>query len=161
MTLTLTYSRDGRAKGTLTALDAGAPVLVERVDLADSSARVAVREKILQRHPEIEPARIDAELLRVVHCAESDQPEHTEDAGDAKTKKNQSTKLVDLALESRAEFWHTPAGDGFASIPIDQHREHVLLRSKSFRRWLSRQYYLANDSASSRRCPRSGRTRTD
>lgn len=67
--------------------------------------------------------------------------------GDGEKKKSQATVLVDLAIESGAELWHSISGDAYATIPVENHREHWTIRAKGFRRWLARQYYLATEAA--------------
>jgi hypothetical protein len=60
-------------------------------------------------------------------------------------KKKQADHLVELA--AAASLFHKPDSNGFADIVIDGHRETWPIRSKGFRRWLSRQYYGATESA--------------
>jgi len=55
-------------------------------------------------------------------------------------KKSQSTQLVDLAKD--CELWHDPEGTPFVSIHVEGHRETWGTHTKSFRTWLSHQYYL-------------------
>lgn len=54
-----------------------------------------------------------------------------------------------LRLADDAEFWHTPDGAGYASVPVREHKENYALRSKGFKEWLGRQYYLATKWAPS------------
>lgn len=55
--------------------------------------------------------------------------------------KGQATLLVELA--AAAELWHTPGyGDAFASIGLAGHVEHWPVRSRAFRRWLARAYFV-------------------
>jgi hypothetical protein len=56
--------------------------------------------------------------------------------------KSQAPLLLDLALATGCEVWHTRWDDGYAAIPAGCHREHRPARSRSFRRWLSRPYYI-------------------
>lgn len=72
------------------------------------------------------------------------QPTKGNDA--AEEKKSQATLLVELA--AAAELWHTPGhGDGYATITVDGHREHWPVRSKAFRRWLARRFFVENEKA--------------
>jgi hypothetical protein len=65
---------------------------------------------------------------------------------DERERKSQSTLLVELA--EAAELWHTQAhGDAYATIDVDGHGEHWPIRSKTFRRWLARQFYLEHRKA--------------
>jgi hypothetical protein len=51
----------------------------------------------------------------------------------------QAELLLELAAE--AELFHTADRTAYADIRVDDHRETWRLRSKSFRRWLTRSYY--------------------
>ena len=65
---------------------------------------------------------------------------------DKEERKSQSTLLVELA--EAAQLWHTPGqGDAYATIDVDGHAEHWPVRSKGFRRWLARQFYLEHRKA--------------
>ena len=59
-------------------------------------------------------------------------------------KKSQATLLIGFC--KGCEWWHTPDGVGFVSVPVGAHREHWPIKSTSFRRWLQRQYF-ANTKA--------------
>jgi hypothetical protein len=54
-------------------------------------------------------------------------------------RKSQATTLVELGNE--ADLFHTPDGEPYASIRLDEHVETWSLRSRGFRDWLIRQYY--------------------
>jgi hypothetical protein len=59
-------------------------------------------------------------------------------------------KAADILIELSAkaeELFHTPDGTAFASIPIDKHVETWPVRSKGFRRWLTREFFLRTSSA--------------
>ena len=49
--------------------------------------------------------------------ARSTTPTETSGSG----KESQGTAIVRLAMEARAELWHTPAGDGYITIAVDEH----------------------------------------
>jgi hypothetical protein len=52
---------------------------------------------------------------------------------------NQSQILV--ALSDEAKLFHTPDGEAYAQVLIEDHWETWTLRSKGFRRWIVRKYY--------------------
>jgi hypothetical protein len=58
---------------------------------------------------------------------------------------SQATQLVDLA--AALDLWHDADGAGYADIRIDGHRETHALRSRPFRDYLARRYYLAHRRA--------------
>ena len=53
--------------------------------------------------------------------------------------------LVNLAGD--VLFWHTPDGDAYATISVEGHREHHAVRSRRFKTWLARQYFVTHDAA--------------
>jgi hypothetical protein len=55
-------------------------------------------------------------------------------------KPSQATKLV--ALAANAELWHDADANGYATVNLGDHREHHPIRSKVFRLWLARGFYL-------------------
>ena len=60
-------------------------------------------------------------------------------------KETQRDILTRLAGE--ADLFHAPDGTGFADIPVDGHRETWPVRSKGFRRWLTRRFFEATRRA--------------
>jgi hypothetical protein len=78
-----------------------------------------------------------------------DDIERADEALDDKRKERPSkaTALVGLALTEGAELFHTPEGEAFATVPIDGRRETWPLKTKTFRRWLARLFYLATKEA--------------
>ena len=70
------------------------------------------------------------------------------DSGKEKGKpESQATQIVKLALAEGADLFHNPAGEAFATLPIDGRRETWPLRTKTVRRWLARLFYLATEQA--------------
>ncbi len=73
-------------------------------------------------------------------------------------KKSQAMELVDLALaQSGTEFFHSPAMQPFATIPVGTHRETWPLKSAGFRAWLSHLFYAATGKAPSTQALQSAR----
>ncbi len=59
---------------------------------------------------------------------------------DHERPKSIATLLVELA--TLAELWHTTGqGIAYATVPVVGHREHLPIRSLTFRRWLGRQFF--------------------
>ena len=52
---------------------------------------------------------------------------------------SQANILVNLA--QTAELFHAPDGTGFADLDVNDHRETWPVRSKGFRRWLTRRFF--------------------
>ncbi len=55
-------------------------------------------------------------------------------------KESQAELMIKSAKEL-ATFFHTPDGEVFASMKVNGHIENVRIRSRAFRRWLSRSHY--------------------
>ena len=58
---------------------------------------------------------------------------------------SQRDKLI--ACASAADLWHDADGTGYATLAVDEHDEHYLLRSKGFRLWLGYRYYTTYKGA--------------
>ena len=71
------------------------------------------------------------------------QPEATGPASKEKKKKKrpQSQATILVSLTRGLEKWHSPDGVAYISAIVDNHREHLPIKSSSFRRWLQREYY--------------------
>lgn len=65
------------------------------------------------------------------------------DAKEEERKPTQSELLVRCA--ARADLFHTPAGDAYATVPVNDHRETHPVKAKGFRRWLVRAYFERYD----------------
>ncbi|MCH7490756.1 MAG: hypothetical protein IID05_08670 [Gemmatimonadetes bacterium] len=65
--------------------------------------------------------------------------------GEKSTKEpTQAQRLIQLALTS-AELFHSPDKVAYVTIEINGHQETMRLRSKTFRGWLVREFFLAED----------------
>lgn len=58
-------------------------------------------------------------------------------------KPTQSELLIRCA--AGADLFHTPAGDSYATVPVNDHRETHPVKAKGFRRWLVRAYFEQYD----------------
>jgi hypothetical protein len=91
-----------------------------------------------------------AELDRLIVAAADEADELAETAAadvsdDGDRRESQSSRLIKLATEM--EFWHTPDGEAWASIPIHGHRQHWRVGSKTFRNFLAGLYYRGSGAA--------------
>lgn len=99
------------------------------------------------------------ELVALVWTTPAYQPDATQappkddddDANDDRkpsesSRRSQSSELVDLCDTSGVELFHEPGigGDAYAIVANGRHRETYRLRSKEFRRWLGRQFWMAH-----------------
>lgn len=63
---------------------------------------------------------------------------------DAKPKgRSHVTKLINLAIASHVEFFRSPEGELYATVPIGDSKETLVLSEKPFRNWLARTYFIA------------------
>jgi hypothetical protein len=62
-------------------------------------------------------------------------------------RKSQATMLVEMALASNIELFHTPGADaeGCVVIPADGHQEVWPLKVKRVRRWLEQRFYAEHE----------------
>jgi hypothetical protein len=65
---------------------------------------------------------------------------------DGSGRKKQADILIELSAQAD-ELFHAPDGTGYATIPVDDHRETWPIRSKGFRRWLARGFFTETSSA--------------
>ncbi|HJR07732.1 MAG TPA: hypothetical protein VJ842_10760 [Pyrinomonadaceae bacterium] len=78
-------------------------------------------------------------ILRAFGLSESSQSgDGKQRAGESERKQSQASRLVSLAAP--VQFFHTPEGKGFASVPVGDHVENVSIKSGAFRDWLIREY---------------------
>lgn len=56
-----------------------------------------------------------------------------------------AAEAAKLAMDAGIELWHTPEGDGWASLELGGVLHHYPLRHKDFRAWLSGIYYDRRD----------------
>jgi hypothetical protein len=77
--------------------------------------------------------------LRFVSTAASDVERAEGETERRIVKRSAATLLVGVASE--AQLFHSPEGEGFARTQINDHFENWPLRSKAFRRFLSRKFF--------------------
>jgi hypothetical protein len=132
------------SEGLVATIHAGnGTVQVARlVRLADEADRHAFADAVAEATM-MAPCFIQDGLLDLMAGVEGAlrQP----DAAAQTHRPSQATELVGLAED--AELFHSPDDEVFATIPIGHHRETWAIRSKGFRRWLARAYYLRYDKA--------------
>lgn len=129
-------------KGTKVRLVATFPAggaYTDTIDIAVAADRANFRNKLVERCPGLTPQAVDQELENIAADTLGD--------GDGGGKSSAATRLVALVERTQGlELFHTPGGhdsEGYATIPIGEHRETWPIGSKAFKRWLSRAFYLA------------------
>jgi hypothetical protein len=94
-----------------------------------------------------------AELEKLAREAAEHVPQHEEppaaikgkvpDGEKEERKPTQAELLVRCASE--AQLFHTPAGDAYATVPVNDHRETHPIKAKGFRSWLRRGFFKQYD----------------
>ena len=78
-------------------------------------------------------------ILRAFGLPEAAQSSDSKQkTSEGERKQSQASRLV--ALAAPVQFFHTPEGKGFASVPVGNHVENVSIKSGAFRDWLIREY---------------------
>jgi hypothetical protein len=69
--------------------------------------------------------------------------------GESDKQESQADRLVALVTAEGVELFHDDLGDGFARVPVGEHREiwRCGSKSKDFRRWLARQFWESEQKA--------------
>ena len=68
-----------------------------------------------------------------------------EDPGQAQATLTQANRLLSLA--EAIELFHTPDGEAFATVVVNEHKENWPLKSNQFRQWLLRGYFTKTKGA--------------
>ncbi|MBF0528822.1 MAG: hypothetical protein HQK55_06045 [Deltaproteobacteria bacterium] len=81
--------------------------------------------------------------------AGTEEPKPNKEPEKIDRKKKEPTQSdILLELAAAAELFHSGDGMAFGTIPEKNHHETWPVRSKGFRQWLTRQYYMATGRAS-------------
>lgn len=69
--------------------------------------------------------------------------------GESEKQESQADRLVALVTTEGVELFHDDLGDGFARVPVREHREiwRCGSKSKDFKRWLARQFWESEQKA--------------
>lgn len=89
----------------------------------------------------VPPETIVAAIINAAGEIGADQEDTPPEATKSAPSKSQATCLVDLAITAGVDLWHSPAGEPYATLPADGHREHHRLKSVAVRDWLARRYH--------------------
>ena len=65
--------------------------------------------------------------------------------GDGGNVPSQATLTANMAADW--DLWHTPAKDGYVTIPVGEHLENWPIRSKMFKRFLAKQFFEEHGKA--------------
>jgi hypothetical protein len=112
------------------------------VKLADEADRQAFAAAVAEATT-VAPCFVQDGLLDLIGGIEGALRQSTASASGQHD--SQATQLV--ALAEVAELFHDAAGDAYATVAIDGHRETYPIRAKGFRRWLARAYYERHEKA--------------
>ena len=132
------------AEGLVATLHGGnGTVQVARlVRLADETDRHAFADAVAEATT-VAPCFIRDGLLDLVAGVEGALRQA--EPGAQTHRPTQATEL--MALAENVELFHTPDGENFATVTVDDHKETWPLRAKGFREWLAREYYERHEKA--------------
>lgn len=85
-------------------------------------------------------ASLAAEVLKLLECENTPIKEKSE-GEQGECKQSAADLLLKLVKEARIQLFKDEVGIGYASLPVDLHREIHQLNGKYFRLWLNRLYY--------------------
>ena len=80
---------------------------------------------------------------KMVTLADGTQVAAEVEAEEDEHKPTQAENLIRCA--EGADLFHTPGGDSYATVPVNDHRETHPVKAKGFRRWLVRAYFEKYD----------------
>jgi hypothetical protein len=113
------------------------PGLPEKGDVSDwleAGHTVAELQALAEAAPAWEPTKSQGE-------------QQASSGGDSEKKESQSDRLVKLVISDGVELFHNDLGEGFARVPVGDHREVWRCRSKDFRHWMAGRFYQSEEKA--------------
>jgi len=126
------------------ALD-GVARSVKIVELPDLPEKGDVSDWLATGHS-VEELKAVVEAAPVWQQAKT-QGQKQRKTGEAEKQESQADRLVALVTTEGVELFHDDLGDGFARVPVREHREVWRCRSKDFRRWLARRFWESEQKA--------------
>ncbi len=156
------YAEALRGRKVIILPDNDEPGRKHAEQVAKSLRRVARSVKVLELPglPEkgdisdwLDAGHTIAELQALAEAAPRWEPtgdrgeEQENTAGDREKQESQADRLVKLVISNGVELFHDDLGEGFARVPVGQHREVWRCRSRDFRRWMAGRFYQSEEKA--------------
>ena len=94
---------------------------------------------------------VDPHLTELADQAKTPTTESSGSGGDNR----ESDATIAARMAAEWDLWRTPAGDAYATVPVDGHQETWPLRSRTFKRYVAKQFFdqqgkaIASESLSS------------
>jgi hypothetical protein len=150
--LTLDYQPIGsNGKVRLTARLDGSAIYTDKLDLADAAARQRFLRGLCTGRKGIDRRTVAAELEKIVGAImATPEPDGKGEDGGEGGRPSHADLLVGIAVAGGAELFHTPGGhdsEGYATVPVGDHKETWPIASKGFKRWLARRFWEARNKA--------------
>src|SRR5262245_5913110 len=150
--LTLDYEPAGKnGRVRLTARLNGSAVFTDKVDLADAAGRQRFLRGLCKGRKGIDRKAVAAQLEKIVgDIVAKPKAEADGEAGEDGGRRSHADLLIEMAVGSGAELINTPGGndsEGYATVPVGNHKETWPINSKGFRRWLARRLWAARAKA--------------
>jgi hypothetical protein len=132
---------NGKVRVTVRLVDGSS--FTDKLDVADARDRQRFSRAVRRGRPGIDRKVLDTELNRIADEILAKPPNGDGDDTN-RGKPNQADLLVGLLATVNVELFHTPGGhdsEGFAAVTVTDHRETWSVKSKGFKRWLSKLFY--------------------
>lgn len=120
----------------------------DEVNLQSSAQRAKFEEAAVERFPGLPREQLTTRM-EALSAAEFKRAGGQGIDEDADQSDSQATALVKLA-QSNGELFHSAgsaSGDAYISVEFKTHRETFGLKSEGFKDWLSREFFLREDTA--------------
>ena len=132
----------------LRVLVGGESVLVHKIDLAKDGARKTFIQKTVECLPAVDPADVEAKLLRLCDERAASLQSADEMAAEGRQAPTLPDLMVQIAFEE-AELFHDRGQNAFAAIEVNGHIETWAVKSRGFRLWLRRRLREEQDRSAS------------
>lgn len=74
-----------------------------------------------------------------------ERQERGNETGESEDERKPTQSELLIRCAAGADLFHTPAGDSYATVPVNDHRETHPVKAKGFRRWLVRAFFERYD----------------
>lgn len=119
---------------------------VDRIDVTAAAARArfwkSLARKVNAPWDALEAAA-DGKLLDLAEAVDQQHPAEGDGCDGENEQKSAAQRAIELAAEW--DLWHTPAGEGYATVPVGDHIETWGTKSTGLRAFLHKCFYEAYD----------------
>jgi hypothetical protein len=141
--------RDGKRLVIVTHLDRG-ELARDKIDCDSAMHRTRLVKSVIDRigDESIDPATVDKMLVKAADDADDlDEADGADEQADGGRGPSVATQLVTLVEKMGVSVLHDSQEKAYARFQVGDHHEVAAIRSKRFKGWLSRVFYLQNSKA--------------